>query len=339
MLEYTLYQEFPPELESEWNDLLSRSANHVPFLRYEYQTAWWQTRGGGEWPDAELVLVTARSEGKLVGAAPLFHTSNHAGQPALLLVGSIEISDYLDFLAEPQDLEPFLSGLLKFLQSEQTASWKSIDLYNILDSSPALKILEDVSAEQGLHCITEVYKHSPMIRLPGDWEHYLAGIDKKQRHEIRRKMRRLEENENIESRWYFVEDEETLDAEGDAFFNLMLMDPDKKVFLTEIMRKTMGQIIRCAFEKQCLKLFFLEIDGKKAAAVLCFDYGNRLWAYNSGFDASMNEYSPGWVLLSYILRWANENRYEAFDFMRGNEKYKYRFGAVDRFVMRQTISR
>ena len=87
------------------------------------------------------------------------------------------------------------------------------------------------------------------------------------------------------------------------------------------------------------RVIYKEIDGKKAAAVLCFDYGNRLWAYNSGFDASMNEYSPGWVLLSYILRWANENRYEAFDFMRGNEKYKYRFGAVDRFVMRQTISR
>ena len=152
-------------------------------------------------------------------------------------------------------------------------------------------------------------------------------------------MRRLEEQEHLHSRWYFVQDAGTLDAELDAFFDLMLMDPDKKVFLTGTMRQAMVQIISCAFENGCLKLFFLEISGKKAAAVLCFDYCGCLWAYNSGFDSSMNEFSPGWVLLAYILRWANENHYESFDFMRGNETYKYRFGAVDRFVMRQTITR
>jgi len=339
MLELTLYKEFPQQLEGEWNELLDRSASHVPFLRYEYLSSWWHTCGGGEWLDAELLLITARKDGVLIGAAPLFYTPNHEEKPALLLVGSIEISDFLDFLADPEDLELFLSELLIFLAGDQFPKWETIDLYNILDSSPTLKILANTAEKQGWTSSIEIYKQSPIIYLPGDWEKYLAHIDKKQRHEIRRKIRRLEENENLSSRWYYVEDADTLAAEMESFFNLMEKDPQKRIFLTDLMRQTMGQTISCAFERDCLKLFFLEINGIKAASMLCFDYEKRLWAYNSGFDDTMNEYSPGWVLLGYVLRWANENHYEAFDFMRGNETYKYRFGATDRHVMRQTIRR
>ena len=51
------------------------------------------------------------------------------------------------------------------------------------------------------------------------------------------------------------------------------------------------------------------------------------------------EYSPGWVLLAYLLKWSNENGIKAFDFLRGDEDYKYRFGSVDRSVKRVVIKR
>ncbi|NJN79266.1 MAG: GNAT family N-acetyltransferase [Anaerolineales bacterium] len=51
------------------------------------------------------------------------------------------------------------------------------------------------------------------------------------------------------------------------------------------------------------------------------------------------ELSPGWVLLSHTIQWCCENdRYE-FDFMRGDEDYKYRFGGVNKFVMRSQIKK
>src|SRR5207253_8554075 len=60
-------------------------------------------RGGGEWPAAELLVVAARGEdGALVGVAPLFQAANREGRPALLLVGAIEISDYLDFVVRSE---------------------------------------------------------------------------------------------------------------------------------------------------------------------------------------------------------------------------------------------
>jgi CelD/BcsL family acetyltransferase involved in cellulose biosynthesis len=338
-MEFTLHRTFPPDLAPEWNALLEKTATHVPFMRYEYLQLWWETRGGGEWPGAELALVTAKQDEHLVGAAPLFYTPDWQGRPALLLVGSIEISDYLDLVIQPADLPDFLDALLPFLKEANLPDWQALDLYNILDDSPSLAALCQAADHLGWTCRTEKLQHSPYIPLPGDWEAYLASIDKKQRHEIRRKLRRAE-NTLVPVNWYIVNNHEGLDGHITDFMDLMRMDADKARFLTPPMETHMRKAASFAAETDSLNLAFLEIDGVKAAGYLSFDFLNRLWVYNSGINwKDYSEYSPGWVLLAHLLRWANEQGREAFDFMRGDEEYKYRFGAVDRFVMRVTIEK
>ncbi len=326
-------------LADEWNHLLSESASHVPFLRHEYLWTWWQTLGGGEWQQGDLYIVLGlNASGELRGIAPLFFTQNRQGEAALMLLGSIEISDYLDFIVREQDLSSFCSALLTFLSGVSSPAWRVLDLYNLVDSSPTLPALEAAAKQVGWRYHEECLQHSPYIPLPGDWEAYLAGINKKQRHEIRRKMRRLEES-GVAHRWYIVQDEEQLDSEINSFLDLMALDAEKQAFLTSVMRSQMRSAIWTAFRAGWLQLAFLEIEGQKAAGYLNFDYGNQIWVYNSGMDNRFNIYSPGWVLLSYLLQWANEKRRVSFDFMRGNEEYKYRFGAVDRFVMRARLER
>ena len=217
------------KMTQEWNALLDESTSHFPFLRHEYLRTWWQTRGGGEWKDGELTVVTAREGDRLVGIAPLFFTHNREGIPALMLLGSIEISDYLDVIAREADLAAFIDGLLPFLSGADFPAWQVLDWYNLLDSSPSLAALERSAGQQGWGYQQERLQHSPFIPLPGDWDTYLAGIDKKQRHEIRRKMRRAEEGEKP-VRWYIVEDSSTLESEGQAFMDLMAQDPEKAAF-------------------------------------------------------------------------------------------------------------
>ncbi len=339
-MDLKLYTSFPENLESEWNDLLDHSVPHVPFLRHEYVSVWWQTRGGGEWAqqDVTLAVVTARQDGRLIGIAPLFHVPDHHGRSALLTLGAIEISDYLDVIARPEDRPAFLAELLPFLAQAPIPAWQALEFYNLLDSSSTLPALEAAAVEMGWTYQVEQLQHSPYITLTGDWETYLAGIDKKQRHEIRRKMRRLEEN-GLPVTWYVVNDNHSLENELDSFLGLMAQDSDKARFLTPAMRETFRLTMHCAYDRGCLNLAFLEIGGVKAAAYLSFDYLNRIWVYNSGIDFRFVDLSPGWVLLGYLLRWANEQKYAEFDFMRGDEEYKYRFGAIDRFVMRATVVR
>ena len=66
-----------------WDDMLAESITDAPFLRFEYLRDWWQTLGGGEWPQAALVVVTAHESDSLIGVAPLFESVNRDGQPAL----------------------------------------------------------------------------------------------------------------------------------------------------------------------------------------------------------------------------------------------------------------
>ncbi len=324
-------------LAADWNRLLAGSASHVPFLRNEYLSTWWQTLGGGEWTQGELMVITARQEGQLAGIAPLFFTNNREGEPALMLLGCIEISDYLDLIAPASTLQPFVDGLFDYMGEIQTPTWRVLDWWNFQSTSPTLPALEAAARRKGWKYTPELLQHCPYIPLPGDWEVYLAGIDKKQRHEIRRKMRRLEAE--VPSRWYIVEDETRLDAEVEAFMDMMAQDLNKRRFLTEAMRVQFRTSAQAAFRAGWLQLAFLEIGGEKAAGYINFDFLNSIWVYNSAINFKFREQSPGWVLLGYLLQWANEHKRELFDFMRGDEDYKYHFGGVDRRVVRVVVQR
>lgn len=334
-MDFILHKDFSEIPAASWNALVEESIADTPFSRHEYLSQWWKTRGGGEWQNAELVLVSAREGEQLTGIAPLF-IAEHDGRRALMLVGSIEISDYLDLIVRADDLARFLSGLLDYAAS--VGKWSAIDWYNLPDSSPTLAALKAEAEKRGWTHTEEIYRPTPRIPLNGSFDEYLARIDKKQRHEIRRKMRRAAESEkNV--RFYIVNGTEDIDAEIGAFFDLMVQSPEKELFLHPVMREQMTATIHEAHAHGYLWLGFLEVDGAKTAASLNFDYRNKLWGYNSGVSSEHRELSPGWVLLAHTIQWCCENgRYE-FDFMRGDEEYKYRFGGVNRHVMRVKISK
>ena len=300
-VELTLHRAFPRDLKDQWDALLAESAANVPFLRFAYLEQWWQGRGGGEWPqESELTIITAEQDGKI----------------------------------RPADLPAFVDALLPFLRANDLPG--KLDLNNLFDDSPSLAVLGDWASVNGGALTVEPLQRCPTIHLPGDWEQYLAAIDKKQRHEIRRKMRRAAEMQPS-AEWYLVEDPSSLDTEIDAFFALMAEDEEKKTFLTRAMQDTMRALLHEAQSAGLLKLAFLGVEGEKAAAYILFDYAGKLWVYNSGFSRKFMSYSPGWVLLGHLLQWANEGGYSEFDFMRGDEEYKYRFGAVDRHIVRAML--
>ena len=333
-MQYTLHKDFSEIATQAWNDLLRESVSDSPFMRIEYQRAWWEFRGGGEWPNAQLVLISARENESLLGIAPLF-IAEIDGQPTLMLNGSIEISDYLDLIVRENDHSRFTSGLLDFLASHLTEPWRGLDWYNLPDSSPTLAALKAESVKRGWSYHEEIYHPTPHIFVYGDFDEYLSRVEKKQRHEIRRKMRRAEER-GRGVRW-FISDMRDPQLEIDEFLRLMGGDENKAKFLREPMRSQMRAIIHAAHEGGWLWLAFLEVDGVRAAAALNFDYRNKLWGYNAGVDRAFMDLSPGWVLLSYMIQWCCENQRTEFDFMRGDEEYKYRFGAVNRYVMRARI--
>jgi len=332
-MKYQIITDFNEITEEEWNQTLAQSQFDSVFLRYGFQQAWWEHLGGGEWENGSLRIITAKDDGDLVGIAPLFLTEVN-GERQIHFIGSLEICDYLDFIVPAEKSQEFISHALEIANEGAD----KIILYNIPDQSPTLKVLKEMAGAGNWSVETEKAYHTPAIALPEDWDTYLMGIDKKQRHEIRRKIRRVEGSEEDQVSWHIIGSDDDLDKAIIDFTSLMENNTDKANFLRDEMRLQMDSIMRWAADEGILQLAFLTINGKNAAGYISFDYDDRIWVYNSGFSPGYGYYSPGWVLLAYLIQHAIESRKTYFDFMRGDEKYKYKFGAEDSFVMRAVIS-
>jgi len=84
----------------------------------------------------------------------------------------------------------------------------------------------------------------------------------------------------------------------------------------------------------------MRVGNADAGAYMNFDYKGRVMVYNSGLDPRfLQAYSPGIVLMGWLIQDAIERRCAVFDFLRGNEDYKYRLGGQDTRVCQLQIER
>jgi hypothetical protein len=210
----------------------------------------------------------------------------------LLLVGSIEISDYLDLIV--RSLMPWASGgLLDFLGSSPVVRGLLPDWYNIPESSPTLSALKAVAGERGWMYGMEVFRPTPQIALGGDFEAYLAGLEKKQRHEIKRKMRRAAEGPSPAR----SEPLSTLPLAGRDWRFLELMAQDAESSASQSQHDGAHAPDAPDVGARLFVVGVPDLGGSRIAAALNFDYGNRLWGYNSA--VSRDFHSLAWLGTSW----------------------------------------
>ncbi len=322
-------------LSPEWDGLLDPARSELFFLRNDWQQIWWRHL---QWGDL-AILAVYDDEGNLRGIAPWFIADDMGVERVVRTVGCTDVSDYMDIIAMPGFETPVIETLLDFMLSDEAPAWDRFSLCNIPASSPTCELFPRLANARGLTAQAVVQDVCPVIDLPGSYDEYLDGLDKKQRHELRRKRRRAEA---AGVRWYVVGPEHDLDAEVDAFLELMAMSsPEKAGFLEAPgQRAFFHEIGRVFFEQDLLELIFLTVDGQRAAAMWQFAYRQRMLLYNSGLDpSSFAALSPGIVLLTYSIEDAIERGMATYDFLRGDEAYKYRMGARDTRVYNVGIRR
>lgn len=321
-------------LQAEWNDLLQRSRYNTIFLTYEWQTTWWRCLGAARGP---LIILALREGGRLVGIVPLYLTHEGAMR-TLQVVGCLEVSDYLDLIIEAGQEEAVYAAFLAWLAGPDAPPWDLLDLCN--QPGPSLAHTRLPALAEALGWRTDVAQEDvcPVIALPGDWETYLERLDKKERHEIRRKLRRVE-REAPDAQVRLVTGGPDVAPDVDRFITLhRLSSREKDVFMNPQMQAFFHAIANILGERGWLQLSFLEIGGQAQASYFCFDYGGEILVYNSGYDPQGSpQLSLGWVLLSRLIESAIAAGRTRFDFLQGDEDYKYRFGGVDTPVYRTLI--
>ncbi|OGO41833.1 MAG: hypothetical protein A2Z04_04635 [Chloroflexi bacterium RBG_16_57_9] len=322
-------------LKADWNTLLERSITPTIFLTWEWQTVWWEHLGEGD-----LFVIAGRAEdGRLAGVTALFCSITAGGARELSFVGCADVSDYLDVIVTPDEAEEFYAALLDWLRSPSAPDWDRLDLCNIPEASPTHTRLAALAQARGYPVKVALDDVCPLIRLPSTWDDYLAALDKKERHEIRRKIRKAEREAQVD--WHIVDDHLDLETELDDFLVLHAQSKvEKRRFMDDRMRAFFHASSRLLADRGWLQLAFIQLDGRKAASMLNFVYRDAVLVYNSGFDPdAFPALSPGIVLLAYCIQYAIEHGYRLFDFLRGDEDYKYRFGGKGTRVLRLTISK
>jgi len=321
------------QLRPEWNGLVRASAFDNIFMTWEWQTTWWHHLGPGR-----LFLLEVRDGATLLGIVPLYLEETELGERRFNLVGCIEVSDYLDVIARRGAEQEVLEALLDFLQGADVPPWDVMDLCNLPEASLTHQLLPAMARERGLTTRRMREDVCPIIELPDTWEGYLASLGKKDRHEIRRKIRRLQRETSF--RWGRVASSDELPGAVDAFVALHRASSQEK---HQFMDAEMAGFFRAAAEvmyaRGWLWLSLLEVDEKPAAGIWAFDYGDRIWVYNSGFDPRYVRISPGVVTTAFCIQDAVEEGRSIFDFMQGAEPYKYRFGARDTEIIRVLLLR
>src|SRR5215468_3699593 len=313
------------DLRAEWRQVLSQLPFQSVFFTPQWQETWWRHFGATR----QLYLLAVRSsDGTLQGLVPLMSSNGTEIPPRLELIGDLELCDYLDVLMVPAQQQAVGRALVESLVADGGAE-VALCLHNLSQHSPTPTVFHDRLVQHGLTVEVEPVETCPTAVLPADWEAYLATLRSKDRHELRRKLRRATAAVRLEYRATSVAAQ--LDEDIDTFVALHrlsqqdakqgFMTPEKEAFLRDMAHQL--------WPHGWLDLAFLSANGVPIAALCCFAYGTTYAAYNAGYHPAYAELSAGIVLFAACIRQAIARGLTAFDFLRGNEPYKYRFGATD----------
>lgn len=315
------------ELAGEWNTLVEKGMTNTPFQRLEYQKSWWEHLGPGN-----LYTVSVRNEfEQLVGLGSFYLIDE-----TLYFNGCVEETDYLDLIVTADLAETVWEIVLDCLDSDGLPAWNCIDLCNVPAASPTRDVLPRLAQSRGFSFTTEVHEVCPIIPLADTFEDYLMGLDKKQRHEVRRKMRRaIEAGLEIQA---VGPGDDIEKAVNDFLVLLQKSHPDKADWLNDGRTAHFHEISKAGLADGSLQLLFAVMEGRQAATLFNYDYNGRVYVYNSGFDPdAFSHLSAGVVMTAKAIEMAIENGRKTFDFLRGDEVYKYRFGAEDTTVHRISL--
>ncbi len=300
-----------------WKSVLSQISKHSIFQTIEWQKTWYSIFGENN----NLNILEISHKQKIIGIAPfMLHKDNK-----LTLIGSKDVYDYQDFLVIPNHETEFFNEIGLYIKS---SNHTSIEINSIPENSTTIPFMDKLAESNKWDFEQSTEDVCPLLKLPESWESYFSILNKKDRHELRRKFRRLDDQSDHTIQ-QLTTSEDIINSMDDFFTLMSKSGHHKAEFLTPIMKVYFEKLCIELSKENWTRLYFMEIDNKKVSACIAFDYNNIRYLYNSGFDPDYQNLSCGLLLNATSLKDSIEHNFESFDFLRGDESYKYHLGAQD----------
>ena len=315
-MSYSITEENIDQLDSIWQGTRNSISWQPLFLLPTWLHVWLEVFA----PSEKATVFVVRDGNDVIGIAPFLIKNGVAG-----IIGSPNVCDYFDFPVVPGREKDFYKTLLDGLKERNI---KTLDCCVVRPDSTIITSLLPVAKQAGYNPVLEPDEVTLETELPATWDAYLESLDGKQRHEVRRKLRRLSEAGEIGYR--FVADAASVPAFADTFLKMFVESrSDKATFLTGQMNVFFRTLLRRTAEIGLLRAVVLELDSKPLATLTAFDYQGTIYLYNSGYDPEASSLSVGILSKAMLIKDSIENGKMKFDFLKGGEPYKYFLGGKE----------
>jgi CelD/BcsL family acetyltransferase involved in cellulose biosynthesis len=308
-----MHNETLESVAAYWQGGALALAWRCPFVLPPWLSAWWPLAEG----DWSPYILSVHCQGQLAGIAPLMRRESEAR-----LMGDADVCDHLDVVVAPPHADVFCRCLLDGLARDGV---RRVVLAPVRHDSAVMTHLMPMAEARGarVHCDRQDQVLS--MSLPDSWEAYLQRLSGKARHEIRRKLRRLDEAGRVDLRR--IGHGADLPAAMQTFLTLFRANrSDKASFMSDTMSAFFLRLTKNLAAADLLKLYFLDLDGRPIAATLCVDDRSTVYLYNNGYDAAFRSLSVGQLSKVLTIKASIDDGRQRYDFLKGSEAYKRRLG-------------
>lgn len=302
------------EIEPEWSAFTRTIAGITPFQLPQWLLTWWRHFGNGQ-----LHVLVFRGNDAIVGIIPCFrHDWN--GLRQLTLIGS-GISDYLEPAIDSQHCPAILGRLREHL--ETYPDWDICDWQDLSGDTP----LSGLKSAAKVESLSRLDLPCSEIQLDGTFDDFQNARPK----DLKRNLRRYKKKAEATGCMQFETIQEAHPELMKALIDLhdakwqkrgepgMIQANGSAEFLCDVARKFA--------HVDMLRFFSLRFKGQIAALILGFPYGSTMFGYLSAFDPEHEALGLGRTLLLEAIHYCYQNGYRAWNFLRGDEPYKFWWGA------------
>jgi CelD/BcsL family acetyltransferase involved in cellulose biosynthesis len=339
VIELRTHEGIPEDRASraEWEDLLAADPAGTVFQGPRYLAAWHRVLG----QRIEALIHTVYADRRLIGLIPEAHIREGSPTGPVELrrfLGGTDVTDYLGPISRPEDRADVAAAYLDDLAADR--DWDDAVLGGLAVDSGWADVFAAAARDHGLMVFErDVEDVCPVVSLAEGYDAYLLALKSKHRHELTRKTRKLArdggELEVIEVAPGRVPEELEL------FLDLAKASAPRKAgfFAKEELRDWFRALAAEFADDGTLRLHVLSVGGMPGAMTVSLVHAGRWGVYNSAYDPALGALGPGIVLINQLIELAAKDGCTAFDLLRGEEPYKYQFGAEDRAVERLTLVR
>jgi CelD/BcsL family acetyltransferase involved in cellulose biosynthesis len=310
-------------IKGEWNALAASMRYPTVFCMWEWIFTWWEHFGAGR--DLRLLLV--RRNGQLKGILPLFSERRFFGSDGRIgrVLGYCSASelfpDPLDIVSAPADARKCAEAALGYLKTT-SKDWDVLHLRFLTEDSDLLRCVADAGHGDSR---TEQISGAPHIPIAGTYDGYLQSLSGNERSKIGRCRRKLMGRQGVE----YVD----LGSENMPQVLQALLELHEKRAAEKKIHSSFARADVIAFHRDLLNridrshvwLRGLRYRGALIAVFYGYALGGRISYYQLGHDPAWGTFSPGVVLLQETIREAFERGFTEYNFLQGEEEFKYRW--------------